>query len=74
MVGARFFLLTRGSLRPQDENIHGLELKLRTAEAARERAEARCGGALEEMERMKTDMVTLAAQLQESEEVRRLVG
>ena len=52
----------------KDEMVHGLELKLRTAEAARERAEARCGGALEEMERMKSDMVTLAAQLQESEE------
>ncbi|GMH51677.1 hypothetical protein TrST_g11013 [Triparma strigata] len=52
----------------KDESIHQLELKLRTAEAARERAEARCGGSLEEMERMKSDMVTLAAQLQESEE------
>jgi chromosome segregation ATPase len=52
----------------KDESIHSLELKLRTAEAARERAEARCGGALEEMERMKSDMITLAAQLQESEE------
>ena len=52
----------------KDSSINSLELKLRTAEAARERAEFRCGGALEEMERMKSDLVTLAAQLQESEE------
>jgi len=52
----------------KDDSLRQLELKLRTAEAARERAEARCGGALEEMERMKDDMVTLAAQLQDSEE------
>ena len=52
----------------KDDAIQKLELKLRTAEGARERAESRCGGALEEMDRQRADMITLAAQLQESEE------
>jgi len=45
-----------------------LEKRLSAEAERRQRAELRCGEALEEMERMKADMVTLAAQLQDAEE------
>ena len=38
-------------------------MKLRTALHSRERAEQRCGAALGEIERMKADMVLMAAQV-----------
>lgn len=52
-----------GLLGEKDETIRQLELKLRTASNQRERAEERCGEALEENERMRSDLATLAAQV-----------
>ena len=52
----------------KDDSIRSLELKVRTAEAARSRAEGRCGGALEEMARQKEDLVTLAGAARDAEE------
>ena len=52
----------------KDETVRQLELKLRTANNQRAIAEDRCGRALEEQERMKGDMATLAQQLQDAEE------
>jgi len=51
-----------------EATVSALEVKLRTQLHARERAEQRCGAALAEMERMKADMLLLAAQLQAAEE------
>ncbi|CAM9189161.1 unnamed protein product [Chrysoparadoxa australica] len=52
----------------KDETNRQLELKLRTASNQRERAETRCGETLEEMDKMKSDMIALATQLEDAEE------
>ena len=52
----------------KDKIIQGLEQKLLVHINHKERAEQRCGAALQEMEAMKNDMLTLAKQLQQSEE------
>lgn len=52
----------------KDETVRQLELKLRTSNNQRERAEERCGAALGEQERMKNDLEVLARQLQDAEE------
>lgn len=52
-----------GLLGEKDETIRQLELKLRTACNQRERAEARCGEALEENAKMRSDLAMLAAQV-----------
>lgn len=51
----------------RDRTIAQLEAKLAAQANARERAEVRCGSALEEMQAMKRDMVTLVQRLQEAE-------
>ena len=48
--------------------INQLEEKLAAEYSQRERAEIRCGAALEEMEAMKQDMITLVKKLQANEE------
>lgn len=55
-----------GLLGEKDETIRQLELKLRTASNQRERAEERCGEALEENAKVRSDLVTLAAQVLDS--------
>eukprot|EP00903_Cladosiphon_okamuranus_P020140 g18493.t1 len=57
-----------GLLGEKDETIRQLELKLSTACNQRERAEARCGEALEENAKMRSDLAVLAAQVQDAEE------
>lgn len=52
-----------GLLGEKDETIRQLELKLSTACNQRERAEARCGEALEENSKMRSDLAILAAQV-----------
>ena len=52
-----------GILGEKDETIRQLELKLLTACNQRERAEQRCGQTLEENERMRSDLMTLASQV-----------
>lgn len=47
----------------KDETIRQLELKLLTASNQRERAEQRCGQTLEENERIRSDLMTLASQV-----------
>jgi hypothetical protein len=51
----------------KDRTITHLETRLAAESNACERAKIRCGSALDEMEAMKKDMVTLVRQLQESE-------
>ena len=60
-----FFVQVSGLLGEKDETIRQLELKLSTACNQRERAEARCGEALEENARMRSDLAVLAAQVKE---------
>eukprot|EP01042_Synura_sphagnicola_P002158 gene2158-2578_t len=55
-------------LREKDRIIGQLEQKYASEVNQRERAEARCGSAIEEMEAMKADLITLAEQLQATEE------
>ncbi len=55
-------------LADKDKMIQGLEQKMLVHINHKERAEQRCGAALQEMEAMKNDMLTLAKQLQQSEE------
>lgn len=55
-----------GLLGEKDETIRQLELKLNTACNQRERAEARCGEALEENAKMRSDLAVLAAQVSEA--------
>ena len=52
----------------RDQTIKQLEQRLETQRNQGERAEARCGAALTEMEAMKNDMIMLAQQLSLSEE------
>ena len=52
----------------KDREIRELEAKLAQVHNMRERAETRCGTTLQEMEAMKADMITLAQQLQMSED------
>ena len=52
----------------RDQTIKQLEQRLETQRNQGERAEARCGAALTEMEAMKSDMIMLAQQLSLSEE------
>lgn len=52
----------------KDRLIQQLEQKLAVQNNQRERAEIRCGTSIKEMEAMKADMITLAKQLQASEE------
>jgi len=55
-------------LQDKDHLITQLEQKLAIQNNQRERAEVRCGASIKEMEAMKNDMITLAKQLQLSEE------
>ena len=55
-------------LQDKDHLITQLEQKLAVQNNQRERAEVRCGASIKEMEAMKNDMITLAKQLQLSEE------
>ena len=52
----------------KDKTISQLEQRLLTQSNQRERAENRCALTLEEMKKMKADMITLVQQLKESEE------
>lgn len=62
-------------LQEKDRVAGQLEQKLAQQTNMRERAEVRCGSAIKEMDSMKADMVTLAQQLQMSEErLRRMTG
>jgi len=61
-------------LTDKDKMIQGLEQKMLVHINHKERAEQRCGAALQEMEAMKNDMLTLAKQLQQSEERLNLVS
>lgn len=55
-------------LQDKDHLMTQLEQKLAVQNNQRERAEVRCGASIKEMEAMKNDMITLAKQLQLSEE------
>jgi centrosomal protein CEP290 len=57
-----------GMMQEKDREIRELETKLAQVHNMRERAETRCGSTLQEMEAMKADMITLAQQLQMSED------
>jgi chromosome segregation ATPase len=57
-----------GIIQEKDREIRELEQKLAQVHNMRERAETRCGSTLQEMEAMKADMITLAQQLQMSED------
>ena len=50
--------------RRREEVVNELELKLVTANNKTQRAEGRCTEALQEIEKMKADMLVMAAQLQ----------
>jgi len=54
--------------RRREEVVNELELKLVTANNKTQRAEGRCTDALHEIEKMKADMLVMAAQLQDAEE------
>lgn len=55
-------------IQEKDREVRELEQKLAQVHNMRERAETRCGSTLQEMEAMKSDMITLAQQLQMSED------